>query len=127
MKVRNGFVSNSSSSSFVVCDGYRFDSGYGAGKVCDGFSALVPKKAIPELEEYDDCPFTWLEKNLPKEFFHEWPEDGSNLVIGIPYSSMKMNQTRGEFEREFAIEALRMFPSSHTFQRRIFGSCNNYG
>ena len=52
MKIRNGFVSNSSSSSFVVClpDNLRFKD----NATHDAYEMLVANGSFLEEEDYDD-------------------------------------------------------------------------
>lgn len=82
MKIRSGFVSNSSSCSFLiygVCIDYEYD-------LCDKIEAAY--KNITGRSCYaDDFKIS------------DGGTDGSCLYVGHDYTSMKPDETRNEFER----------------------------
>lgn len=90
MKIRTGFVSNSSSSSFVgwgvsFDNENKFEEAYqNANNVADPFF----EDAMSDLEE----------KSGLYIYFTPWEE----LLVGLPYTKMKLDETKREFHNRIA-------------------------
>jgi hypothetical protein len=87
MMLRNGFVSNSSSSSFVV---------YGTQLKLEDLIKKFPDtwKDYGEGDEYDFVEF--LFENF--EYYYDSDYDEGTIYVGNPYISIGENETAGQFK-----------------------------
>jgi hypothetical protein len=101
MKIRNGFVSNSSSSSFMIYGAYLDKE-----EIVDAVLPLFTQKDLEEMEledmehlkEYieDDFNFT-LEKKLGDLEIHG-SYDGDGRYIGVTWSQIGGDETGNQFK-----------------------------
>ena len=80
MKIRQGFVSNSSTTSFCI------------------YGALVPN-SLREKE----LPETFLQK------FYGDPEGNAEVYVGLEYTDMNDNETKIEFQNRIDEEIIKIF------------------
>jgi hypothetical protein len=94
MKIRTGFVSNSSTSSFCI---------HGIGMDTWDFTDLLKKRGILSKDEDIDL-WDWYEKNedmlKEKGLECEIPCDYDTIYIGKSYDKIKDDQTGKEFKNE---------------------------
>lgn len=90
MKIRNGFVSNSSSSSFCLFGIFISD---------DKVSSYIDLK---EENDYDDIDLYYLEDYPNLEVYH--PDGFDGWFIGKSPANMSDNQTLNEFKQEIVNE-----------------------
>ena len=109
MKIRNGFVSNSSSSSFCIV-GATFGRNVDIEKYID--------EKIVESDDYE-CPSEYLnELNLDYQ-----PGTDYGLVVGVDITDMKMDETKREFLDRVEVkirEALPKYPKSKKLDMDIY-------
>ena len=112
MKVRHGFVSNSSASSFVI-HGASIDKDIIGAKLREMHKDDSPADKQKFEEELEECGVDEFVDDLSKiipgnlivrDFWYEEDE----VYIGRPYTSMKDNETYGEFKASIA-HALKEF------------------
>ena len=105
MKIRTGFVSNSSSSSFCV---------FGAWIPIEKFLTKEQLKRIDydyeidydEIAEKASCG-TLVQKPLTAVL----PQENEDVLVGLPYSSLKDDETGAQFKARAKDLIGKMFPS----------------
>lgn len=107
MKIRAGFVSNSSSSSFCIYGAYIRDSERNA----------IAEKAGVEHEELDLCEVIeeYLSKNKINCEVHSAPYD-SSVYVGRSWDSIKDNETGGDFKKSVEESLKDIAKSFSTFE-----------
>jgi hypothetical protein len=103
MKIRTGFVSNSSSSSFCIYGTY-FSSVSEAIELIEeiGGETMIAQKAKELLNGNDeDDPYEFLNNLVEKEglYFSNGPSDGG-VYVGRSWSSVKDDETGGQFKKD---------------------------
>jgi hypothetical protein len=96
MKIRTGFVSNSSTSSFLIYGIYQ-DSD-------DIFEKLKATGFIPEDNDSFDKWF-WAEgekKLKEKNLIMEFPHEGDYVALGRSWDTIKDDETGGQFKETTA-------------------------
>jgi len=89
MKIRNGFVSNSSSSSFLI---------YGKHIETEELKFIAKKLEI-DFDELMDCPYEYIEKFIKgTEVGYFDCCDGEEFYLGKSWSKIKDDQTGKEFK-----------------------------
>lgn len=102
MKVRTGFVSNSSSSSFLI---------YGVASTRSEFIELVGLE--PDSDEavaLEDDIYGWCEENLPS-LTHESPYDSGMHFVGLSWDAVGDDETGKQFKNRVFKELKKVFPN----------------
>ena len=87
MKIRTGFVSNSSSSSFAV---------YGLNlRDDDSISAIMKKYDIKDKSDL----YEFADMGISKELTSFWEYESENLVLGLSWEQMREDETLSEFKK----------------------------
>jgi hypothetical protein len=101
MKIRTDFVSNSSSSSFMLVGAYFNDE-----EIKNAWLKLHPKdseKFNEDSEEYDDYYTSDIVDDLADELGLRYERGIDNYYdeycIGLTYDKMNANETRAQFEK----------------------------
>jgi hypothetical protein len=122
MKIRTGFVSNSSSSSFCIFGTYRKSVTELVGVLNKlAASGRIKGPSITcNLKDFDEYGFnkSWGYINEYIDCFHLAnldirimpQEDDEGYYVGVSYLDMKKNQTRGEFEEEVSQKLINDLP-----------------
>jgi len=92
MKVRNGFVSNSSSSSFVI-HGVSYD--YSDVEITDLMKKHLNEKQINDFEE-GECAFEDLLSDLGLEIYEDY--EGETLFFGKSWAHIGDDETGKQFK-----------------------------
>lgn len=114
MKIRNGFVSNSSSSSFCIY-GTCIDLGNFSEKLNE--STILSKKFSNDdfIEMYDNNDWysllEFISENTNLEFFRS--DDDNITWIGKSWSTIGDNETGGEFKNSVVSELSTLFGSDN--------------
>jgi len=96
MKIRNGFVSNSSSCSFLIYGVYEDSSSI---LECLKATGIVPV----DTNSFGDWYWDGGEKELnEKGLIAETPYDGDYVAIGVSYDSIKDDETGKQFKERVA-------------------------
>ena len=102
MKTRNGFVSNSSSTSFCIY-GINIDLAGMIEKI--KATNLFSEDEIEEMEEEND--FWKIEEKINMEFYQDY--DNEDFYIGRSWSSIGDDQTGREFKEETETKLKEIF------------------
>jgi hypothetical protein len=97
MKIRSGFVSNSSSSSFVI---------YGVWIDEDDVKKLLSDDDLKVIEE-EPYMLGEVADNLP--MFYHYNDDTEEVAFGRSYSSIKDDETGREFKRSIEKKLKEIF------------------
>jgi hypothetical protein len=90
MKIRQGFVSNSSSSSFCI---------YGVSEVSiEKIKEIAIKLGFNDKDCDDDFEYTEFLYNKT-DFVFEGINENDNYYVGIPWRNIKNNETGAEFKK----------------------------
>ena len=92
MKIRNGFVSNSSSSSFCV---------FGKSLELDGFNKICKKLKMKEytFDDLEDCYGEFPEFEKETGLKCKFGFESETFYIGRDYSTLKGKETGEEFRK----------------------------
>ena len=96
MKIRNGFVSNSSTSSFLIYGIVEYP--YELEEKFKGKGIIQNKEYEDNYEWFEEIEKMFSEKNLNLDI--EMIYDGEQISIGKSWDSIKDNQTGKEFKDE---------------------------
>jgi hypothetical protein len=99
MKIRHGFVSNSSSSSFCIFGTRLFRDEI--IELAIKLNLISEQKASELARDDYETPSELLnsiQKKLGREFNHIYSWESEYGLIGKPWETMKQNETRKEFE-----------------------------
>ena len=112
MKIRNGFVSNSSSSSFCIW-GVAIDE-------CDFSEIAIEKNIITVIEAEDLGSYEILERlfydndEIETSGLEYWcPEGYEAVYIGTSFASIKDNETGKEFKDRISKHLKKIFGDDH--------------
>jgi len=103
MKFRSGFVSNSSSSSFLI---------YGVALDNEAAVELAKRLAGPDdaIDDIEDMEmhelYSLIDEHVPKGLVIEWPMDDYDIFIGASWDTVRDNETGKEF-KERVLASLR--------------------
>lgn len=113
MKIRSGFVSNSSSSSFII---FGLDLGEDENEIAqrldrallEEFELITESGEIEEIDTYDLQQV--LDEKVPKGVDVHATEYGS-MYIGADWSSVKDDETGLQFKQRVLAEIKKIFPT----------------
>lgn len=91
MKIRNGFVSNSSSSSFVIIGTYNCN-------LCELASKLLPNKDLEDLEEWEIVEL--IEEQLPENYSFYYDCEGGGTYLGLDLEYANRDKTINQLLKE---------------------------
>lgn len=103
MKIRQGFVSNSSSSSFLIY-GVAFDSS------SELMKALGIDPESDEAAEVEDDTYGFLEEKLSGGLSIESPYDSGYHYVGISWDEVQDDETGKEFKDRVYKALNKIFP-----------------
>ena len=104
--IRNDFVSNSSSSSFMIVG---YPSNY------DEIVENLESRGIDRGEEnsvYSLCELLIDKTHAELGHREEIIDDPYNCWFGLNYTDMKDNETKGQFEKRILTEVKKIFPNA---------------
>ncbi len=110
MKIRNGFVSNSSTSSFCIYGAYLSDFKGGVKEVLRDCAKKIDKN-VDDYKQWD--LYELLEGILDKsglEFY--MPYDGDSVCVGRSWASIKDNETGLQFKQSVKEKVKEVFGES---------------
>ena len=107
MKIRNGFVSNSSSSSFLI---------YGIYMEEDAILAAFNEKIDEDSDDCDEDMYEILEEKFDRtSFSFHQPYGEGDWAIGRSWSSVRDNETGREFKDSVEVKLKELFGENLKF------------
>lgn len=104
--IRNDFVSNSSSSSFMIV-------GY-----CSNYDEIVENLESRGIDRGDEnslyslCDLLIEKTNAELRHEEEITDDPYNCWFGLGYGDMKDDETKKEFQKRIHVEVKKVFPNA---------------
>lgn len=113
MKLRKGFVSNSSSSSFAI-----FGIEESASTLAEMLSEKMEKKALPDgvdPEDAEDEIDSWSVKEIIEEKgLSCYDDEGGTLYVGLDVFGMEEDETKRQFKARISAKLKEVFGKDFT-------------
>lgn len=111
MKIRTDYVSNSSSSSFMLV-GRAFND----EQIKEAWIKLHPKDARKLDDEFDACEIAdTIADKLNMTYYPGIDNYYGEHCIGLSYANMDLNETRAQFEKRIADKFNTMFETGNVY------------
>lgn len=109
MKIRTGFVSNSSSSSFAI-----FGIEESSSTLAEYLAAMSVKPVLPEGVEPEDVEEDEIDSYQVKELIEEkglacYDDDSGTLYVGLDFDSLGDDETKNQFKARIAAKLKEIF------------------